>query len=436
LKKIILFFLFLITVVRIISTDKEGPIIVALLMIKDEAHCIKETLMPLVEGGIGDLVILDTGSTDGTQDIIKNYFKATGVNGLLFEEPFIDFATSRNRLLELAEREFPGAHFWLMLDANWYLRNTEKLLIYTQTVINKTESAYAIDLYDEWGVFKSSRLFRVADKIRYHGAVHEHINCSTAGFIPPDIYIDVNNGKIGLEKTVQRCKNSDVKVLHDMLEKNPHDTKILFYLGQTYNNIGDHDLAFTYYQRSIDEQTKINPDHSYEAAYRIAKLSHTRFLKHEPGFDWEKVQDAYLNAYNFGPWHIEPLVHIAVHYLMQHEFLVAYTFIQSTVEVPYPKYDVLGIEHEIFLSIRYEIVAFSAWIACEFEVGLSSVEKAIVQNSTSRYLQDIRDYYLKSQQIHKLGNLDQMDDLYLEGSKLFTKNNFELYWKQKKSEKK
>ena len=48
------------------------PLLVAVLMVKNEAHCIEKTLEPLADGGINDFFILDTGSTDGTPEIIKS----------------------------------------------------------------------------------------------------------------------------------------------------------------------------------------------------------------------------------------------------------------------------------------------------------------------------------------------------------------------------
>ena len=44
--------------------------------------------------------VLDTGSTDDTVEIVKDVFKHK--RGNLYEEPFINFRDSRNRLLELA----------------------------------------------------------------------------------------------------------------------------------------------------------------------------------------------------------------------------------------------------------------------------------------------------------------------------------------------
>src|SRR3546814_6686783 len=77
-------------------------------MVKDEEQVIAPTLQPFVEAGIDSYLIFDTGFTDKTIEATQNYFAEHNVtNGHIFQEPFIDFATSRNRALDLAEEHVP-----------------------------------------------------------------------------------------------------------------------------------------------------------------------------------------------------------------------------------------------------------------------------------------------------------------------------------------
>ncbi|HZW60718.1 MAG TPA: hypothetical protein VFF04_00670, partial [Candidatus Babeliales bacterium] len=52
---------------------RADPLIVAVLMVKDEAPVIVKTLQPLVEGGIDAYFIFDTGSTDNTRELAQQY---------------------------------------------------------------------------------------------------------------------------------------------------------------------------------------------------------------------------------------------------------------------------------------------------------------------------------------------------------------------------
>ena len=63
----------------------------------DEAHGIAKTLES-VAPFIDRWTIMDTGSTDGTQEIIKAALAARP--GDLIEGPFDDFSSARNRVLD------------------------------------------------------------------------------------------------------------------------------------------------------------------------------------------------------------------------------------------------------------------------------------------------------------------------------------------------
>src|SRR4051812_47601975 len=82
------------------------------MIVKDEAKTLERTLVSAAPF-IDRWVILDTGSTDGTQDVIRRAL--AGVPGELHEEPFVDFSTSRNRALDLAGL---ATEFVMWLDAD------------------------------------------------------------------------------------------------------------------------------------------------------------------------------------------------------------------------------------------------------------------------------------------------------------------------------
>src|SRR5437867_4126017 len=83
---------------------QSDPLLVAVLMVKDEEAVIVQTVQPLVEGGIDTFFIFDTGSTDNTMNVVQHYFEQQNVDACIVQEPFIDFATSRNRALDLVEQ--------------------------------------------------------------------------------------------------------------------------------------------------------------------------------------------------------------------------------------------------------------------------------------------------------------------------------------------
>ena len=68
-------------------------------------------------------------------------FKQNNIkHDIIRQEPFVDFATSRNRGLVLTEENFPNAEFMLMLDAEWYMHGIKDLLQFCHERIEKVYS--------------------------------------------------------------------------------------------------------------------------------------------------------------------------------------------------------------------------------------------------------------------------------------------------------
>ena len=73
------------------------------MIVKNESHIIEQTLENICATLTLDYwVICDTGSTDNTMEIIKNFFARKNIPGELFEEPWYDFGHNRTVALKRA----------------------------------------------------------------------------------------------------------------------------------------------------------------------------------------------------------------------------------------------------------------------------------------------------------------------------------------------
>ena len=70
------------------------------MIVKNESHVILECLNSVYKL-IDYWVVVDTGSTDGTQDIIKKFFEEKGIPGELHEREWRGFGKSRTEALSL-----------------------------------------------------------------------------------------------------------------------------------------------------------------------------------------------------------------------------------------------------------------------------------------------------------------------------------------------
>ena len=89
-----------------------GQTICLSMIVKNEAHVIQRCL-DSVKTFIDHWVIVDTASTDGTQDLIRRVMAE--IPGLLVERPWVDFAFNRNEALSLARTR---ADYTLLIDAD------------------------------------------------------------------------------------------------------------------------------------------------------------------------------------------------------------------------------------------------------------------------------------------------------------------------------
>src|SRR5579872_2737177 len=106
------FFLFsFIPIFFAIGQERSKPTVCLNMIVKDESEVIERSLSS-IKHLIDYWVIVDTGSTDGTQTIIKKFLK--GIPGELHERKWVDFAQNRNEALDLAKNK---GDYLLFIDA-------------------------------------------------------------------------------------------------------------------------------------------------------------------------------------------------------------------------------------------------------------------------------------------------------------------------------
>ena len=86
------------------------------MIVRNEAHIVAEVL-DAVAPYISSWVVVDTGSDDGTQDVICDHMARLGIPGELHERPWRDFGHNRTEALTLAQGH--GDYIWV-IDADGY----------------------------------------------------------------------------------------------------------------------------------------------------------------------------------------------------------------------------------------------------------------------------------------------------------------------------
>jgi len=305
------------------------------MIVKDEAKSIRRTLLS-ARAFVDHWLILDTGSTDGTQRIVGETL--VGVPGKLVEEPFVDFSTTRNRALELADG---NAEFLLMLSGDEVLRGDGPELR------RWLESARTADLDEAYSVTyrfganldgKSDRITRSGGSYRYVGVTHEAL-CHPEGVTPEKtapllVHYDPQEPQ---DKT-ERWK-LDMQLLRREVAERPTG-RTMFYLAQTYACLGMVEAAHWAYSMRAQYETGFQEER-YEAAFRAAQCARLT------GWEWSYVKERFREAHTFAPHRAEPLVEIAEHEVNCERPEEALVYAKQAASLPEPTW-VLPPLDEIF----------------------------------------------------------------------------------------
>ncbi len=297
------------------------------MIVRDEAHGIAQTLRSFAPF-VDRFTILDTGSTDGTQEVVRQTLE--GVPGVLQEEPFVDFATSRNRVLALHGEV---TAFTIMPDSDDRLLGGEALRSFLVARRADPDPAYLTYLRRGDLSYFLPLVLRAAVGWRYHGAVHEHVGPvfgadSLAQTEIPGVQVVQDQTPRSLEASRRRWTR-DLALLRAQLAQAPGDARVLFYLAQTYECLGQRAEAVQTYERRIEVGGW--SEEVFESRLRRAKLLG------ELGRPWPDVQQAYLEAFGADPARAEPLVQIAQHWYDRDDHALTYLFARRAAELPRPR---------------------------------------------------------------------------------------------------
>lgn len=361
------------------------------MIVKDEAKTLSRTLAS-VKPFIDRWVILDTGSTDGTQDLVRK--ELAGVPGELFEEPFVDFSTSRNRALELAGTI---TEFVMWLDADDVLENGKQLRAFLERERNnRGRDREAFYLRVEMAIrFDSPRVARARAGWRFRGVVHEilmHPDRPPPVMRVPDVLIRHEPGEGSVERSRRRWER-DAKLLGDAVARDPNDTRSAFYLAETLLWLGRYDDAEPAFQRRIALGGWA--EEVYESKVALARVAAAR------GRPWPEVQERYLEAHAFAPHRAEPLYAVALHYdgLAQHA--LTFLFARRGYEIPLPVKDSLFVDETVYTWKLADLVATAGYWIGEYEIGEEAARKAVRNNPGDARLERNLGFYLERKRQQK-----------------------------------
>ncbi len=207
------------------------------MIVKNEAHCIEKCLES-VKPFIDYWIVCDTGSTDNTGEVIRKYLD--GIPGEIHNHEWEDFSTNRNKALELAKDK---ADYTFIIDAD------DQLITQGNPFQNLNALTYKVKFNHGSIQYYRTQLIHNSINCKYIGVLHEFLET------PPGIEAQIlHDCYIFYGATGARSKNSD-KYLHDAetfekaLEKDPNNSRNVFYCAQSYRDANRLIKALTFYTK-------------------------------------------------------------------------------------------------------------------------------------------------------------------------------------------
>jgi glycosyltransferase involved in cell wall biosynthesis len=284
-----------------VADENESRMRVCLNMIvKDETAVIERCLRSVLPY-IDCWAIADTGSTDGTQDRIRQLL--SHLPGELIERPWVDFATNRNEALELARRH---GDYALIIDAD------DLLEVKPGRVFRNLDGpGYALEIVDKVTNYWRDALVRLDVDWTWKGVVHEHLTCSQLAGVKKlggARIRRVGGGARSQGDLVEKYRR-DADVLRRALADEPDNARYVFYLAQSLFDAGEMTEAIEVYQRRVEIGGWA--EEVYFSKFMIAQL------KQQLGYPFNDVVAAYLDAWRFRPSRAESACFLA-RYLRAH----------------------------------------------------------------------------------------------------------------------
>lgn len=313
-------------------------------MVKNEGKVLARCLESIKEH-IDYWVIVDTGSTDNTKEVIKE--QLSDVKGELYERPWVNFGHNRTELMELAKGK---ADYLLLVDADMTL--------------NVHDSCFRSRLFLDSYLIKYEGTIDYGQKMlvngkhdwKYTGVTHEYISSDS----------DKNSDYLNEISLTHFCDGArrgkkiteDIILLEEGLSADPNNERYVFYLANSYRDVGQFEKAIEFYEKRAT-MGKWDQEVYYSLYQKAICLA--RSQKVFPIME-------FLIAHRYRPTRLEALYEVIRSFRLNSFYREGYEIGKGLLALPYPS-DNLFVDKEIHSWKFYDEFSLCAYYSKDLDLA-------------------------------------------------------------------
>jgi glycosyltransferase involved in cell wall biosynthesis len=375
-------------------------------IMKNESH-VANRMLDSIKSIVDGIVVVDTGSTDNSIEVVKKWGETNGVETYVFERPFDNFENSRNHSFGKAREIFLSKNdddtyynFWLDFD--------EQMEISTNFNKNKLDKdLYMLNTYINQMRYTRNEVCRLDKPFRFYGPVHEYIisddKTITSGLLEGlTVRVSMDGGS--WKEDISEKYKSHAHSLERYIDKDRKDPRWIFYTAQSYHDsacVKDNReeneerlrRSIKYYRERVSRKDGYHEE-IYYSQYRIGTIMKAM---EEP---WHKTLNELLKAYSFDPLRGESIKAIVDYYLTIGDWNNAYLFSSFGKKNfhganPYPK-RLLFVDESLYIWKFLEVHSAACFYtgrkdeAKQTYLEMVKISKESPQHFTSADLQKIQ----------------------------------------------
>jgi glycosyltransferase involved in cell wall biosynthesis len=309
---------------------------VLILMVRNEEK-ILERCLQAVEGVVDAFCIHDTGSTDRTNDIAREFLNTR--KGCLTASVWQNFGYNRTASFQAARDYLSASGYDLATTYGILLDGDMVLRVGTLLTEPLTEVGYTLIQRGGTLEYPNCRIVRMDHPWICKGVTHEYWDGPTSHLPKTVAWIDDRNDGGCKSDKFER----DARLLEEGLKEEPTNVRYMFYLAQTYHSLRRFQESITMYKKRFKAG-----GWNEEQWYSLYMIGQSWLSLGDP----IKFEMYMLKAYAFRPGRAESLYKLVKYFREQGKQFKAYQYMLMGKNIPLST-DSLFIEMPVYNDLFY-----------------------------------------------------------------------------------